>query len=284
MLDDDLLEVRMYDTQGIVTAMNKCKLSLALLFAQRALKQEVDSIRPPPDSIGEVLEGRLTKPAFRAALIHIGGHEEQWLQACTSEGAVRRHLATVITEPVKQLRGNSEEERSANLDQLAVELVEWRGKLLEVTNICQMSFHILNLQGSRRTRDYNGEVSDGDHTEGNRAHYRVSNCRYSTVLNYAPPLRMHSYARTYDMFVPQMENDRRLRHEKSRNGRENFFLNEDRELIKRLTADHLCGFQLFSFSLEFGKQTNGGCFPFRTDDKYDSHLPLSPPLSVCCPR
>jgi len=253
MMDDDLVEVRMYDTTGIVTSMNSCNLSLALLFTQKAMTGAVNDTLPDLDTSIENLNEQirdLSSLSHTSLILLLERKKTALYEAAASLKAAMAYL-----DGVTWIKGEGEMKKR-NQEFIAEVLVNWRQRLRENTNICQMS--IAN-QVTNNRRNYNIEVAEGCE----RAHYRVATERYGTVLHYAPPLKQHSYARWYDLFVPQYEVARRKRAEIKANGVENFFLKEDKELIRRLAKDNLSGFQLFTFDIQYGSQKTGGCWCFR---------------------
>jgi hypothetical protein len=274
MIDDDLGQIRMYDTMGIVTSMNPCHLSLALLFTQKALRTEVDATFPLLDvgTLGEQIFPLFVNPMKLG--IQLEAQKDGIYEAAASPVSALEYLCR--GEWYSWMRGE-DEEKKANLCTLVAEMVKWRRTLLENTNICQMAIANKNANETTYRRNYNLEVAEGV----GPAHYRVAIERFGTVLNYAPPLRLHSYTRWYELFVPQYEVERRIIAEKKGNdGTAYFFLKEDKLLIKRLTKDKLGGFQLFKFDIEYGKQRTGGCWNFRkrtlTTKKKSNQPPTRP--------
>lgn len=256
MIDDDVRQVRMYDTFGSATSMIPCDILLALLFAQKALTTAVDAVKPKLEvkSLIKDVSSLFLESGYLG--IELAMHMNDLYTAAGSPVSALEYLRN--GEWSSLMKGDSDE-KEHHLQTFMQVLVEWRQTLLQNTNICQMAIANKKANEAIFRRHYNVEVAEGRGT----AHYRVAIERCGTVLNYSPPLRLHSYTRWYELFVPQYEVDRRIIAEKAGNGSVNFFLNEDKLLTKRLTKDNLSGFQLFKFDIEYGDQKNGGCWDFR---------------------
>lgn len=248
----------MYDTFGSATSMIPCDILLALLFAQKALTTAVDAVTPKLE-VKSLLRDISSLFLDTGDLgIELATHKDDLYTAAGSPVSALEYLRN--GEWSSSMKGGNDE-KEHHLQMFVQVLVEWRQTLLQNTNICQMAIANKKANEAIFRRHYNVEVSEGP----GPAHYRVAIERCGTVLNYSPPLRLHSYTRWYELFVPQYEVDRRITAEKAGNGSVNFFLNEDKLLTKRLTKDNLSGFQLFKFDIEYGTQKNGGCMNFRRE-------------------